>query len=192
MKNLPIYIILLALSACNNIEKKEISAVRSSVLNGKMVQSVAFNQSFKKALNTYYNLKDQFIAESVPAIQLSANRLLKDMDSLLVKELKGDTTEINTAQSYIDGIAAEIKGLLGENSLEAKRKSLQMISEQFYDLIRTVQYDQDKIYHEYCPKAFNDDGATWLSNSMIIRNPYLPKTMLNCGEVLDSINFRIK
>jgi hypothetical protein len=40
--------------------------------------------------------------------------------------------------------------------------------------------------------AFNNDGASWLSNSSIINNPYLPKIMLNCGEVRDSIDFRRK
>ncbi len=192
MKNGTTYIILLILSACTSIDQKAPLAVESTVLTGKSGQSEAFNQSFKKVLHAYYDLKDQFIAEKEPAIQLSANQLLKNMDSLLIKELKGDTAVISTAQSYIDGISAEIKGLLGENEIESKRKSLQMISEQFYDLIRTVQYDQEKIYHEYCPIAFNNDGATWLSNSLIIRNPYLPKTMLNCGEVRDSIDFRRK
>lgn len=192
MKNGTIYIILLAIFACNSIDQKATLAVESTVLTGKSGHSEAFNQSFKKALYAYYDLKDQFIAENEPAIQLSANQFLKEIDSLPIKEMKGDTAVITTAQSYIDGIAAEIKGLLGEKEIESKRRSLQMISEQLYDLIRVVQYDQEKIYHEYCPMAFNNDGATWLSNSIIIRNPYLPKTMLNCGEVRDSIDFRRK
>lgn len=192
MKNLVLPIFLLCLYACNSTEQKAPLAFESTVLTGKAVQSEAFNQSFKKALFAYYYLKDQFIAENDTAIQLSAGLLLTEIDSLPTKELKGDTAVVSTAQSYIDGIAAEIKGLLGEKDIEAKRKSLQMISEQFYDLIRTVQYDQDKIYLAYCPMAFNNDGASWLSNSSTIMNPYLPKTMLNCGEIRDSIDFMKK
>ncbi|MFX4520371.1 hypothetical protein ABTA72_19455, partial [Acinetobacter baumannii] len=64
--------------------------------------------------------------------------------------------------------------------------------EQLYDFIRTVQYDREVVYHEYCPMAFNDQGATWLSNSSDIKNPYLPKKMLHCGEVKDSIDLRVK
>ncbi|MFM9735850.1 hypothetical protein, partial [Streptomyces niveiscabiei] len=84
---------------------------------------------------------------------------------------------------YKMGIAAELKGLLGEKDREEKRKAFQMASEQLYDFIRTVQYDREVVYHEYCPMAFNDQGATWLSNSSDIKNPYLPKKMLHCGEV---------
>ncbi len=192
MKNLALPILLLFLYACNSTDQKAPLAFESTVLTGKAGQSEAFNQSFKMVLHAYYDLKDQFVAENESAIQLSANQLLKEIDSLPTKELKGDTAVVSTAQSYIDGISAEIKGLLGEKEVEAKRKSLQMISEQLYDLIRTVQYDQDKIYLTYCPMAFNNDGASWLSNSSTIRNPYLPKTMLNCGEVRDSIDFSKK
>jgi hypothetical protein len=81
---------------------------------------------------------------------------------------------------------------LGEKTLEGKRKSFQMISDQLYDLVRTVRYDRSVIYHDYCPMAFNDQGANWLSNTRDIRNPYIPKKMINCGEVKDSIDFRTK
>lgn len=192
MKNSTLYILIVALLSCNSIDQKAQISTQSMVLSGKSGQTAAFNQSFKNALYGYYALKDQFITEDESAIQSMANQLLKDVDSIQIKELKGDTAVMATAQSYIEGITAEIKGLLGEKDLELKRKSLQMVSEQFYDLIRTVQYDLEKIYHEYCPMAFNNDGATWLSNSVTIRNPYLPKKMLNCGEVRDSIDFRRK
>jgi hypothetical protein len=61
-----------------------------------------------------------------------------------------------------------------------------------YDLIRTVRYDRLLIYYNYCPMAFNDQGANWLSNSPEIRNPYIPKKMITCGEIKDSIDFRPK
>jgi Cu(I)/Ag(I) efflux system membrane fusion protein len=51
------------------------------------------------------------------------------------------------------------EGIIGEKDLEAKRKEFQMISEAMYDLTRTIRYDQQKIYHQYCPMAFNDAGA---------------------------------
>ena len=52
-----------------------------------------------------------------------------------------------------------------------------------YDLIRTVRYDQEVVYHQFCPMAFNDAGAYWLSGTADIKNPYFGKKMLTCGEV---------
>ncbi len=192
MKNLALLLIVGVLFSCNDSEQKASSAPESMVLAGNTLQSEAFNQSFKKMLYTYYNLKDKFITEDVPAIDTISHQLLKAIDSLLIKELKGDTLLISTTKSSIEGIVTEINGLLGEKDIEAKRKSLQMVSEQLYDLIKTIRYDQEVVFHEYCPMAFNNDGATWLSNTAIINNPYIPKKMLNCGEVSDSIDFRRK
>ena len=70
-----------------------------------------------------------------------------------------------------------------------------MISEGLYNLVRTVKYDRQKLYHQHCPMAFNDEEeAWWISNSNKIENPYMGKNhptyhagMLGCGEVKDSI-----
>ena len=40
-----------------------------------------------------------------------------------------------------------------------------------------------KLYYQYCPMAFNNKGAYWLSNEEAIRNPYFGDKMLKCGLV---------
>jgi membrane fusion protein, copper/silver efflux system len=35
--------------------------------------------------------------------------------------------------------------------------------------------------------AFDDEGGYWLSSEEEIQNPYLPETMLMCGEVIERI-----
>ena len=39
------------------------------------------------------------------------------------------------------------------------------------------------IYKQYCPMAFGNTGAYWLSDSKEIRNPYFGDKMLKCGRV---------
>lgn len=39
------------------------------------------------------------------------------------------------------------------------------------------------IYKQYCPMAFDFEGAFWLSNSKQISNPYFGDKMLRCGKV---------
>ncbi|WP_339699165.1 DUF3347 domain-containing protein [uncultured Marixanthomonas sp.] len=39
------------------------------------------------------------------------------------------------------------------------------------------------IYKQYCPMAFNNKGAYWLSESKDIMNPYFGDKMLKCGRV---------
>ncbi len=190
MKRNYIYVICLLLAACSGSDEKAKPVV---VPQGPLAQSAnsdAFNQSFEKLMTDYYALKDAFIAEKKEVVTQSAKDMLMASDSLLLGELKADTSLVATAQTYTIGISAELKGLLGEPGMDQRRKSFQLISDQLYDLIRTVQYDQAVVYHDFCPMAFNDQGANWLSREAVIRNPYMPKKMLTCGEVKDSIDFR--
>lgn len=183
---------ILLLAACgNNDQKPAVEPVPQGPL-AKSANSEAFNQSFGLVLTNYYALKDAFVAEKDTAINRSAGDLMLSVDSLKLGELKADTNIIATAKTYTADISGELKGLAGEKDIEAKRKSFQMVGDQLYDLIRIVQYDRAVIYHQYCPMAFNDQGANWLSNSPNIRNPYIPKKMIGCGEVKDSIDFRPK
>jgi hypothetical protein len=192
MKRYLLYSVFAVLAACGSSDEK---AKEPEIPQGpllKSANSAAFNRSFGALLANYYNLKEDFIYENLDNITAAATKLVGSADSLKLDELKGDSMIISTASTYALGISSETKGLLGEKTLEGKRKSFQMISDQLYDLIRTVRYDQAIVYHAYCPMAFNDQGANWLSSTAQIRNPYIPKQMINCGEVKDSIDFRTK
>ncbi len=192
MKQCFLYGMVLFLTACGNADEKAKEPAQPQAPLTRSANSDAFNQSFGQLLADYYSLKDQFIAEKDSGIAQSARSLIVSVDSLKLDELKADSNIVSTASTYTLGISAELKGLLGEKGLEEKRKSFQMVGDQLYDLIRTVQYDRAVVYHDYCPMAFNDQGANWLSNTAEIRNPYIPKKMLTCGEVKDSIDFRPK
>ena len=97
-------------------------------------------------------------------------------------------------------MSAEALGISGETTLEGMRRSFYTLSENLYNLLRTVQYDQQIIYHDKCPMAFNDqEEGYWLSNTKEIINPYLGKKhpryasgMIGCGSVEDSLDYRSK
>ena len=193
MKRYLLYGLSLLLAACGSSDDK---AKEQPILPqgplSKSANSDTFNLSFGKLMADYYALKEGFIAEKDSAIAQSARNMMVSVDSLQLKALKADSNLVATAFTYTSGISSELKGLLGEKKIDEKRKSFQVVSDQLYDLIRTVRYDQAVIYYDYCPMAFNDQGANWLSNTADIRNPYIPKKMITCGEVKDSIDFRAK
>ena len=191
MKNIFLVSLIGLLVACGtNPPKEEIQANLQNV-NGVSINSDQFNSQFKQFLHSYYDLKDAFIKEEMVAINATADSLAKQINQILIKELKSDSTQ-KAAQILIESIKAELIGLKGETDIEEKRKAFQMIGEQLLVLIQTVQYDNEIIYNQFCPMAMNDNGATWLSNSADIKNPYLPKTMLECGEVKDTLNNPVK
>ena len=193
MRRSLLYGILISLTACGTADQKAAEERKLTAPLAQTANSGAFNQSFSLLLSDYYMLKDDFIAEKDSAvINTSARHMIISSDSLALDEMKADSSLIETARSFSLGISAELKGLTGETTMEGKRRSLQMVSDQLYDLIRTVHYNGGVIYHLYCPMAFSDQGANWLSNSPEIRNPYIPKKMIDCGSIRDTLDFRPK
>jgi Cu(I)/Ag(I) efflux system membrane fusion protein len=190
MRRLIFYGILIGFTACGTADQKTQLDKNPSTLLTLGANSDAFNRSFSQLLSDYYSLKEDFIAEKdSSSLNKIARTMMVSADSLALGELKADSSLIETASTYSLGISAELKGLAGETTLDGKRRSFQMVSEQLYDLARTVQYKGAIIYHMYCAEAFSDQGANWLSNTREIRNPYIPKKQLDCGSVRDSIDF---
>lgn len=178
-------------AACGGADKKTGETKKNEpIVSSK--NSPEFNDKFTKLLNDYYLLKDAFAASNDTMAASRAKALIASADNLNLKEVKADSSIIEMADQYIRSISSEAKALVAEPNLEAKRKSFQMISDNMYDLVRTVHFDKETVYHQFCPMAFNDAGAYWLSSSADIKNPYFGKKMLTCGEVKDSIDFRGK
>lgn len=161
--------------------------------------SEAFNISFEKLLSSYFELKDGLANYDTAQANAAAKKLVVAADSLKTSEIKGDTTgDIKkTAENFTGTISGSAKGLIGEANLDQKKREFNMISDGLYNLIRTVRYDRQKIYHQHCPMAFNDsEDGYWISTSNKIDNPYLgrkhPKykaSMETCGDVTDSLDF---
>jgi len=200
MKKLVVYLPLLVLMACGGKDKEaNVDGTKAQpeapAPLAKSANSDAFNSSFQQLLNSYYTLKDGLV-KSTKAIDASvdpaANALVKSADSLKLTELKADESLVSVAKDYIQSISADAKGLVGEKDLENKRKSFQTISDNLYNLIRTVRFDRQVAYYQYCPMDFNNQGAYWLSKESEIRNPYFGDKMLDCGETKETLDFTPK
>jgi hypothetical protein len=150
-----------------------------------------FNTSFNKLLGSYFALKDAFVASDTGRINAASREILMRSDSLQVNEIRGDSTGAikETARSFTTTISSSAVAIAGENNIEGKRRELNMITDALWSLTRTVKFDGQKIYYQFCPMAFNNQGAYWLNNSREIRNPYFGSKMLTCGETADSVDY---
>ena len=128
---------------------------------------------------------------SISRATASARELVVAADSLKVEEIKGDSTGAlkSTAVSFTSSISNYARGLADGADISAKRKEFEMIADAMWNLTRTVQYDGKILYWHYCPMAFNNRGAYWMSDEREIQNPYFGSAMPDCGDVQDSLNF---
>lgn len=109
----------------------------------------------------------------------------------------GDESEAKVASNAIEAGAKELEGgstiassaasITAASDIEAQRTAFQKLSNEMIAQVKKSGLSSGEVYVEYCPMAFNDKGASWLSSSKEIRNPYFGDKMLNCGEVTETI-----
>jgi hypothetical protein len=163
--------------------------------------SNSFNESMSNAMNSYYILTESFVNWDTTKINTSLAELKISVDSLRIHEMEKDSAIYPTVQTQWESIKAEITGMQADTALYEKRESLNMLSQELFDLLRIVKYDAAKVFYQECPMALNnhESSAFWLSansETKSRRNPYLGlhdpkygKAMLTCGQTRDSINF---
>ncbi len=185
--------------ACKNAEETPADQPLIKATKRVSKNSAAFNESFQLLISSYYSLKDALVEADTVKANAASLKLAVYSDSLKIAELKNDSLGgiQETARNYAGTINGSALGFAGEKEISGKKKEFQMISDAMYDLVRTVKYDGEKVYHQHCPMAINDNTeAYWLSNQSTIVNPYLSKkhpkykdAMIGCGDVTDSLDF---
>lgn len=80
----------------------------------------------------------------------------------------------------------EIEGILTTMSqtddVELQRSGFETVSSWIVETIEG-NIESGTVYRQYCPMAFNDRGAYWVSTDKKILNPYFGDKMLRCGRV---------
>ena len=69
-------------------------------------------------------------------------------------------------------------------SIDDIRSSFKGVSQSMLVLEQFFGHESEESYYEiFCPMAFNNIGASWLSKEKDVNNPYFGAGMLKCGEV---------
>jgi hypothetical protein len=157
----------------------------------------SFNVAVNKVLASYYALTNDFVNWDSVAVSNHASDLKANLEAVNFDELKKDTIIHQTAVTFIDASKGELETILQPADLTTKRHALNNLSDNMYNLLRTIHYDRSKIYLQECPMAFNDtEPGVWLSKTDAVKNPYLglhhPKYkggMVECGGPKDTLNY---
>lgn len=189
---------MLILSSCGGNEQEPVKTGVLAKPERVSKNSGAFNESFQKVLTSYYSLRDAFVEYDTARVDAVSKQLAADAGSVKLDELTGNSSSVvkTTAKDYASTVQTAASEIQAQPDFTKKQRQFQSLSEAMYELVRTVRYDQEKIYHQHCPMAFNNEGAYWISNSQEIVNPYMGKkhpkyrgSMLECGDIPDSLDF---
>ncbi len=110
---------------------------------------------------------------------------------------KADVAEAKIAANAIEAGAKEVSGgnslasaaskISSATSVEAQREAYETMSNDMMKMVKKAGLSEGKVYVQYCPMAFDNKGASWLSSTEEIRNPYMGEKMMSCGENKESI-----
>lgn len=151
-------VVALLMAACTKKEKATTDTA-----------SIPPNEALKTALTGYFAVKDALVADEATAAQAAA------------AALAASTGE------YAGQLDRHLKAIAATSDIEVQRKEFESLSVALYEAAKAGGAGMT-VYKQYCPMAFNDQGAFWLSSEKKILNPYFGASMLRCGTVKEEIN----
>ena len=137
-------------------------------------------------LNNYLVIKRNLAESSAEGASIAAKKLLANLKSFKEDKLPEDQ------KSFYEKKAKQIEKFLSliadKKDLEEQRVHFSAITTGIYELTKTFKANEEPLYYQFCPMAFNNSGGYWLSDSKEIRNPYFGEKMLKCGSTTETIS----
>ena len=149
------------LAACSAPETQESTAGAEPTHGTYLKDSYA-----EVPLDQYLRIKDALVSSNPAEAQAAA----KHLDSLWTTNSPGDQ------------LLSSVRQIASTSDLAAQREAFYSLT-QAYLVSLESKPGEDSLYLQFCPMAFNFEGATWISREKVVMNPYFGDEMLNCGVV---------
>lgn len=143
-----------------------------------------FRAQLTEAVHDYIRGKDALVDSDLSGTQEAFGEFHAALEAIGEHGLPGSGHQA-WMESYV--VLHEQAGdIVDAGDLDEARTAFRGLSD---DLVRAVKMFgiEGVVYRQYCPMAFDDEGAYWISDEEQIQNPYLPETMLMCGEVIEKL-----
>lgn len=143
-----------------------------------------FKNQLNKVIDAYLKLKEALVEGNYNKAANNSSDLLAQLEKLDGKSLSGKArTFWDEKRSFLFEHARLSKKA---DTMEGKRENFVYLSQPLIKIVESFGANKT-LYIDYCPMANNNRGAYWLSETEEINNPFMPETMLKCGEVKDVI-----
>ena len=199
MKNIIIGMALIAITAasCNNGSNTTSDKNTNPDSTGEVNNSSAKEPGSSTNTNTnvagsmqemvgqYLQMKNALANDNGNDAATAANAFVESMGKMDKTNLTPDKKKI---WNDLSDDAKEMAEHIGKNAgdIEHQREHFDMLSKDMYDMVKAFGATQT-LYNDYCPMYNDKKGATWLSETKEIKNPYLGKKMPTCGEVKEEM-----
>ena len=181
---------LMSLAACNTGADKSAEANKTNTDSTEAAPAASTGSSttatpISAIVGHYLHLKNALAGDDGDEAAAAGKAMVETIDKM-------DTTSLTPDQkkAYRDlaDDTRENAEHIGANAgkIAHQREHFDMLSKDVYDLVKKIGAGQP-LYQDFCPMYNSGKGATWLSETKAIKNPYLGKQMDTCGTVKEEI-----
>ena len=177
-------------AACSNNSNSKKSSLKDTASDSKVANTNAANVeksawAISDVVSCYLKLKDALANDNGKEAASAA----KEMNEAVSKTDESTLTP-DQKKVYVD-LAEDIREHtehIGKNAsdIEHQREHFGMLSQDMIDLVNAMGTPKI-LYKEFCPMYNDKKGASWLSESKEVKNPYYGHKMPECGEIKDEI-----
>jgi len=141
--------------------------------NAGVLESSIPKERSQNILTAYLEIKDALVKTDGEQASLAAGKLIEVLNKSndeLIEKIRFDAEHIEETKTP-----------------KHQRDHFNSLSDNVYKLIKQTQANDEVIYRQYCPMAFDNEGAFWLSAEKEVNNPYFGDRMLHCGSVKETL-----
>ncbi|WPP51874.1 efflux RND transporter periplasmic adaptor subunit [Catalinimonas niigatensis] len=143
-----------------------------------------FRQQITQVAEAYFEVKNALVEDNGQAAEAATGQVQHALDQVDMRNLKGQAHDHWMMLKEQLEKAADM--MQEAENLESQREHFAMLSESILEMTESFGLEKGKVYRDFCPMAFDNQGAFWLSETEEIRNPYFGEQMLTCGEVKET------
>ena len=150
-------------------------------------------------VSTYF--QDQLYAVFNESKQLTESFISEDPDQVIERAAKVKTMLTNVEldllktpeaqfdwMTYLKEMNTSLDDISKTLNSYAQKIPFSSFNKAFYKSIKAFGLSGHTVYYRHCPKALDNQGAYWISDTKEIRNPYLEKEMHKCGSIKDILD----
>jgi len=144
------------------------------------------DESVNEATPSTY-LKDSYSEDAIGQYMMLKDALVSN--NLDVAKEAASMMQIHLDPEWAEEFADALDHLIASPDMSVARKAFFLLSQSYFEYLHHESPLGHEIYLQFCPMAFDNAGAMWLSEDKDILNPYFGDEMLTCGmttEILHS------
>ncbi|NRB47964.1 MAG: efflux RND transporter periplasmic adaptor subunit [Saprospiraceae bacterium] len=150
----------------------------------------ATSPAFKSVLGdlalAYLPIKDALVETDAKATAEATKPFLTQLQQVDRTLLEGEP-RFHWEKQW-SNMLAHTKRMGETEDVELQRKQFDALSDLLINAIKSFGIEDEVLYIQHCPMAFDNTGAEWLSTEEGILNPYFGDKMLRCGYVQETLD----